>query len=168
VTVQEGIMPKSDNQVRITPSVLDRLIDNEPGLSREPAASRYRTLSQLKQSVRRDLEWLLNTRQEITYVSPEMKELVNSVATYGLKDFSTSNVKSPTDQNRLRQAIESAVRTFEPRLEHVSVQLEQMRDGERVLRFRISARLRVEPQPEPVTFDTTLQLGTGEYLVRES
>jgi type VI secretion system protein ImpF len=121
----------------------------------------------VKQSVRRDLEWLLNTRQEITYVAPEMKELINSVATYGLKDFSTANIKSPSDRNRLRQAIETAVKTFEPRLEHVAVNLEQMHDGERVLRFRISARLRVEPQPEPVTFDTTLQLGTGEYLVRE-
>src|SRR5262249_28032069 len=160
-------MPRSDNEVRITPSVLDRLIDSEPGLSSEPLASRYKSLSQLKQSVRRDLEWLLNTRQEITYIAPEMKELTSSVAAYGLKDFSTANVKSPIDQNRLRQAIEAAVRTFEPRLEHVSVQLEQMRDGERVLRFRISARLRVEPQPEPVTFDTMLQLGTGEYLVRE-
>ena len=160
-------MSRPDNEIRITPSVLDRLIDNEPGLSSEPVASRYKSLGQLKQSVRRDLEWLLNTRQEITSVSPDMKELTNSVATYGLKDFSASNVKSPKDQNRLRQAIEGAVRTFEPRLEHVSVQLEQMRDGERVLRFRISARLRVEPQPEPVTFDTMLQLGTGEYLVRE-
>jgi type VI secretion system protein ImpF len=160
-------MARPDSEVRITPSVLDRLIDSEPGLSREPVASRYKSLGQLKQSIRRDLEWLLNTRQEITYVSPEMKELTNSVATYGLRDFSTANIKSPLDQNRLRQAIESAVKTFEPRLDHVAVQLEQMRDGERVLRFRISARVRVEPQPEPVTFDTTLQLGTGEYLVRE-
>jgi len=160
-------VPRPDNEVRITPSVLDRLIDNEPGLSSEPVTSRYKSLSQLKQSVRRDLEWLLNTRQEITYVAPDLKELTNSVATYGLKDFSASNVKSPKDQNRLRQAIEAAVKTFEPRLDHVVVQLEQMRDGERVLRFRISARLRVEPQPEPVTFDTMLQLGTGEYLVRE-
>src|SRR5258708_1306750 len=158
-------MPRSDNEVRITPSVLDRLIDGDPGLSREPVPPRSKTLSPLKQSVRRDLEWLLNTRQEITYVAPEMKELTNSLSTYGLRDFSTANVKSPTDQNRLRQAIETAVKTFEPRLDHVAVQLEQMRDGERMLRFRISGRLKVEPAPEPVTFDTMLQLGTGQYLV---
>jgi len=115
-------MARHDNEVRITPSVLDRLIDTEPGLTREPVASRSKTLSQLKQSVRRDLEWLLNTRQEITYIAPEMKELTSSVATYGLKDFSAASAKSTGDQNRLRQAIECAVKTFEPRLEQVTVQ----------------------------------------------
>ncbi len=33
-------MPRTDNEVRITPSVFDRLIDYEPELSREPIASR--------------------------------------------------------------------------------------------------------------------------------
>lgn len=41
-----------------------------------------------------------------------------------------------------------------------------MREHERALRFRIDARLRVEPAPEPVTFDTVLQLHSGEYLVK--
>jgi len=48
-------MPRSDYEVRITPSVLDRLIDEEPEISREPPASRAKNLRQLKQSVRRDL-----------------------------------------------------------------------------------------------------------------
>ncbi|HYL98385.1 MAG TPA: type VI secretion system baseplate subunit TssE [Blastocatellia bacterium] len=160
-------MPRSDNQVQITPSVLDRLIDYEPKLSREPVASRYKSLRQLKQSVRRDLEWLLNTRQEITEISPDMKELRNSLAVYGLKDFSTENVKGQKGQNRLRQAIETAVTTFEPRLDRVRVNLLPMRQAERALSFRIDARLKVEPAPEPVTFDTVLQLATGQYLVKE-
>jgi type VI secretion system protein ImpF len=160
-------MSRTDNEVRITPSVLDRLIDYEPALSREAPASRFKSLRQLKQSVKRDLEWLLNTRQEITYISPDMKELQNSLATYGLRDFSTANVKSPSDQNRLRQAIETAVVTFEPRLEHVRVSLMPMRENERVLCFRIDARLKVEPTPEPITFDTVLQLATSQYQVRE-
>ncbi|HEY6331913.1 MAG TPA: type VI secretion system baseplate subunit TssE [Blastocatellia bacterium] len=160
-------MSRTDNHVHVTPSVLDRLIDYEPGLSREAPASWHKSLRELKQSVKRDLEWLLNTRQEITQVAPEMKELQNSLATYGLKEFSTANVKSPRDQNRLRQAIETAVTTFEPRLEHVRVTLLPPRDMERVLCFRIDARLKVEPAPEPITFDTVLQLATSQYQVRE-
>ncbi|HKV42671.1 MAG TPA: type VI secretion system baseplate subunit TssE [Blastocatellia bacterium] len=160
-------MARAGDEVQIVQSVLDRLIDYDPGLSREPLVSRYRSLRQLKQSVKRDLEWLLNTRQEITAISSGMTELRTSLAVYGLKDFSTANVKSPHDQNRLRQAIETAVVTFEPRLDRVSVTLLPLRDTERVLCFRIDARLRVEPAPEPVTFDTVLQLATGEYILRE-
>jgi type VI secretion system protein ImpF len=34
------------------------------------------------------------------------------------------------------------------------------------LRFRIDALLRVDPAPEPVTFDAVLQLNTQQYLVK--
>jgi len=32
--------------------------------------------------------------------------------------------------------------------------------------FRIDALLRLDPAPEPVTFDTVLQLGTQQYVVK--
>ena len=161
-------MPRTDNEVRIVPSVLDRLIDYEPELSREPPASRSKSLRLLKQSVKRDLECMLNTRQSIVYVEPEMKELTNSLACYGLPDFSNASVKSPSDQNRLRRALETAIAVFEPRLEDVKVSLESTGGGvERVLHFRIDARLRVDPAPEPVTFDTRLHVTSGEYTVQE-
>ena len=47
----------------LVPSVFDRLLDDEPDNSRETAASRRQVLRELKQSVGRDLENLLNTRQ---------------------------------------------------------------------------------------------------------
>ena len=160
-------MPRTDNEVRIVPSVLDRLIDYEPELSREPPASRSKSLRLLKQSVKRDLECMLNTRQSIVYVEPEMKELTNSLACYGLPDFSNASVKSKSDQNRLRRALEAAIATFEPRLEDVKVSLEATGGVERILHFRIDARLRVDPAPEPVTFDTRLHVTSGEYTVQE-
>ncbi len=158
-------MPREDHDVRITPSVLDRLIDEEPEISREVPASRQKSLRQLKQAVRRDLEWLLNSRQVITEIPADFRELSNSVATYGLPDFAAFNVKTPSDQNRMRRLIEEEIRLFEPRLMDVIVSLETAREAERSFHFRIDARLRVEPSPEPVTFDTTLQLYSGEYTV---
>jgi type VI secretion system protein ImpF len=159
-------MSRSDNEVRITPSVLDRLIDYEPEVSREAVASRAKSLRQMKQSLKRDLEWLLNTRQVAEGLPPDLKEVNNSLAAYGLPDFTTANIKSHADQNSLRRALETAISIFEPRLEDVTVTIDVMRDIDRVMRFRIDARLRVEPAPEPVTFDTMLQLGSGEYIVR--
>ena len=159
-------MSRFDNEIRITPSVLDRLVDYEPELSHEPAASRAKSLRQLKQAVRRDLEFLLNTRQVAGGLPTELKELNKSLAAYGLPDFSAVNVKSPDEQMRMRRALETTISIFEPRLKAVKVTLEPLRGAERTLRFRVDARLQVEPTPEPVTFDTVLQLHSGEYKVR--
>lgn len=157
-------MPRTDNEVRITPSLLDRLLDYEPELSREPIASRAKSLRRLKQSVKRDLEWLLNTRHTSEELALEMKELKHSVATYGLPDFSNINSESPEDQALMRQQIEDAIQIFEPRLEDVMVTIEPTIGAERMMRFRIDARLKIEPAPEPVTFDTVLS-GNGKYIV---
>ena len=43
----------------LVPSVLDRLLDYEPDVKREPPKSRHQVLRELKQSVRRDLEALM-------------------------------------------------------------------------------------------------------------
>ncbi len=159
-------MARTDNEVRVTTSVLDRLIDYEPEITREPIASRSKSLRQLKQSVRRDLEWLLNTRQVAGGVSSELKETSDSVASYGLPDFTHLTIDSGDDQKFIKRQVEEAVRRFEQRLENVVVYIEPTRPTERLLRFRIDARLKVDPAPEPITFDTVLQLGSGEYSVR--
>jgi len=160
-------MGRLDNEIRITPSVLDRLIDYEPELAREPLASRSKSLRQLKESVKRDLEQLLNTRQSGDWLPPDLKELNSSLAAYGLPDFSSVSIKSPSEQARLRRALEAAISMFEPRLEDVAITLLPLGDLHRSLHFRIDARLKTEPAPEPVTFDAMLQLASGQYLVRE-
>jgi type VI secretion system protein ImpF len=159
-------MARYDNEIRITPSVLDRLIDEEPSVSTEPANTRQKSLRQLKQSVRRDLEWLLNSRQIVNGIPDELKETTSSVANYGLPDFTSFSAKSPSERNRVRRTLETAISIFEPRLIDVIVNIEPMRDGERVLRFRVDARLKIDPVPEPITFDTVLQLGSGQCIVQ--
>ena len=159
-------MARTDNEVRVTTSVLDRLLDYEPEVTREPIATRSKNLRQLKQSVRRDLEWLLNTRQIAGGIPPELKETSNSVASYGLPDFTHLTIDSGDHQMFIKRQVEETVRRFEPRLESVVVSIEPVRSSERQLRFRIDARLKIDPAPEPITFDTVLQLSSGEYSVR--
>jgi type VI secretion system protein ImpF len=156
-----------DNEVRITPSVLDRLLDDRPEEKREAPASRQTNLRILKQAVKRDLEWLLNTRANATEIPEGLPELTRSLATFGLPDFSSWNVHGAGDKD-LRRAIEDAVARFEPRLEAVQVTLETMSEVDRTVRFRIEARLRVEPAPEPVTFDSVLQLANREFVLQGS
>ncbi len=160
-------MSRFDNETRVTLSVLDRLIDYELDVPHEPPASRSKSLRLFRQAVKRDLEWLLNTRQVAGGVPPELKELTGSLAAYGLPDFSNTTVTDATEQHRLRRVIEEIIAVFEPRLRDVMVTVEQGRETERALRFRIDANLIVDPAPEPITFDTTLQLASGEYKVQE-
>ncbi len=160
-------MARHENEIRITPSILDRLIDYEPDVSKEPPKSRSKSLSDLKASVRRDLESLLNTRCIIDYIPERLEEVRNSLAIYGLPDFTGISVKGMSDQNRLIAMIETAIRIFETRLLDVKVTLEPISDIERVLRFKINAQLKIDPTPEPITFDTVLQMGSGEFEIRE-
>ena len=55
-------MTRAQPNQPLVPSVLDRLLDDNPGAKSEPPQSRHQVLRDLKQSVRRDLENLLNTR----------------------------------------------------------------------------------------------------------
>jgi type VI secretion system protein ImpF len=160
-------MAKAANDLGAMVSVLDRLIDYEPSLSRESASSRSKNLQQLKETVRRDLEWLLNTRESAGWYSAESSELNRSLATYGLPDFTNLATNDVDDQKKMRAAIQHAIRVFEPRLQDVQVTPQTSQSGDRMLHFRIDARLRVDPAPEPISFDTVLQLVSGEYKVRE-
>ena len=159
-------MPRSDSENRITPSVFDRLIDQEPRLSTEGIASRATTLRQLKESVKRDLENLLNTRQVVDEVPADLKELSHSLAAYGLPDFTNISIHNPQDYYKLQRAIENAIALFEPRLEEVTVAILPPDERERAMHFRVDARLKIEPAPEPVTFDTILEIHKGEYKVK--
>lgn len=160
-------MSRIDHEIRVTPSVLDRLIDLEPRHSEEAPKSRSTSLHELKQSVRRDLEWLLNTRCHIDAIDDKLEEAPNSVAFYGLPDFTGVSVKSHIEQKRMTRAIEDAIRRFEPRFINLKVFMDPLENVDRQLRFRIEATLDTEPAPEPIVFDSVLNSGGGGFEVVE-
>jgi len=150
----------------VTLSVFDRLVDYEPRNSREAALTRAQSVRQLKEAVRRDLEWLLNTRTIAEPPDSRLREVNRSVYVYGLPDFTAYSLASPEDQSRLIRHLQNAIKTFDPRLDKVKVvPLEVNGANTRVLHFRIEALLLMDPAPEHISFDTTLQLTSGEYEV---
>ncbi len=160
-------MARTDHEIRLTPSILDRLLDDEPQATSEAPRSQAQSLAELKRSVKRDLEWLLNTRHNGVEIAETLEELNESLAVYGLPDLTSLSVRNPNEQNRLAKAIETSLRIFEPRFINVRVSLEPIDNTDRQLRFRIEAHLDIEPVPEPISFDTVLQVGNGEFAVRE-
>ena len=146
-------------------SLLDRLIDREPRVHAEAVTSQAQSLRELKISIRRDLEFLLNSRRPPVNMPEGVQELNHSVFFYGLPDISGLAVSNSKDQKVLVSMIERALADFEPRLTNVVVSLQPAVGRARVLRFQIEALLMIEPAPERITFDTTLELTSGEYSV---
>jgi type VI secretion system protein ImpF len=149
----------------LMPSVLDRLIDpNSGGTKAQPGY----TLEQMIAAVQRDLEELLNTRQSHEDLPVEFTELHNSVLAYGLPDLNSLNAITPRQRAQIGQLLETGIQRFEPRLCQVrAVALEAGESKDRAIRFRVTARLNVDPAPE-VAFDTVLELTTGHYSVKSS
>ena len=158
-------MARSDLEIRVTPSVLDRLLDYDPRDSQEAPKSRSASLQDLKLSIRRDLEWLLNTRCHTESIDGNLDEAKRSVAFYGLPDIVGINAKNHLEQQRLTKALETAIRIFEPRFINLKVSMEPVDNVDRQLKFRIEASLDMEPAPEPIVFDTVLQMGSGEFSI---
>ena len=161
-------MPTAQREGPVTLSVIDRLIDQEPERKLEPPVSRAQSVRDLKAAVRRDLEWLLNTRRTIEESPASLKELGRSVYNYGLTDVTSLYLRSSKDQAFLLESIKAAVNFFEPRLLNVKVRMEPGTDEKRVIRFAIEGLLRMDPAPEQVLFDTMLEPMSGQYQVKGS
>lgn len=144
----------------ITQSLWDRLCVNEELPASHAAAVRY-----LKESIRRDLEDLLNTRR------PPARELdgydlaKGSVINYGLEDLSSFYPSSGSSAQDIQQAVRRCIAEYEPRLVGVSVAVESSDPGRHEIRLHIEAMLPIHPGAETVSFNTTLDVASGIYSV---
>src|SRR3954447_2080220 len=122
----------------VVQSILDRLTDLEPKAQEEVPLTYPESLRQLKQGLRRDLEWLLNTRRIATPPDDSWRELNRSAHVYGMPDLSSFSMSDPADHERLQRAIQTIVRLFEPRISNPTVAtIDGGEDTNQVLRFRI-------------------------------
>ncbi len=144
----------------VTQSLLDRLT-----VSEDWPSTRSQSLRLLRESLKRDMEWLLNTRQPPIDGIERFRKASRSVIHYGLIDTSSLSLSSSTDHRRLQQAVHDCIVAYEPRLIDVKVVIEGDSTVRRQLRFHIEAQIDVDPAPEEISFDTVLDLTSGEYTV---
>lgn len=159
-------MPAPGADEKLQTSILDRLIDLEPRTRSESADRAARHLVDIKKALRRDLEWLLNTKRPPIPALARPGPLADSVLGYGIPDLSALSLANLHDRERLRRMLQEAVARFEPRLTGVSVTLVEGRRDERSLHFRIDGLLDIEPHPEVVSFDSAIQLHTRAIEVK--
>jgi type VI secretion system protein ImpF len=149
------------NQRQIVPSVLDRLISSE--YDGKIGSARPDSLEEVLVAIARDLYVLLNTRRGELLIPEGFTEAETSILNFGLPDFVSYSLRSPSDQERLRRALETTIRTFEPRLSGVSVVLTGWDDATPVLRFQVEAVLKAGA--EQVVFETSFRADSGKFSV---
>jgi type VI secretion system protein ImpF len=159
-------MTNEDRPVR--PSVLDRLIDTELKTAADGTVTRAESVRRMKESLLRDVEWLLNTRRTIESAPESCPELQRSLYHFGLPDTTSLSADSDVDRRRLLRSVEESLRLFEPRLAAVRVTPGAAeKGGPRQIRFVIEALLRLDPEPERVVFDTVLEGASGKFVIRD-
>lgn len=143
-------------------SVLDRLTQGD-----EPDPRTWEeSVDLLKANLLRDLERLLNTRQTGEPAGKPLTWLPGSIYNYGLPDFASMSAESARTPARLLKRIQDQIEQFEPRLTDVRISLAgSAKDSSRKLRFSIEAKLRIEPHPEQIEFDTVLEMDSGQIRI---
>ncbi|KII25269.1 type VI secretion protein [Acinetobacter baumannii] len=141
-------------------TLFDRLIpeseDYAKGLS----------IQQLRESVAKDLEDLLNSRvAKLDHVIDDYPLVKKSILQFGIIDFVGLSTANPLDRDKICQSIEQSIAAHEPRLRQIRV--EMLLDGHNMgaLCLSIQAYLIIHPLYEPVVFDALLKPTTQQYVI---
>jgi type VI secretion system protein ImpF len=165
-------MPELTPQERLQPALLDRLTDEEPDRTLEPAERRVMSKSRLRQAVLRDLAWLFNTtRLEANADLSRAPQVRRSVLNFGLPALS-GRAASSLDVSVLERSIKQAILDFEPRILPSSlrvravVQASQL-DHHNVIGVEIQGHLWAQPVPLELLVRTEIDLETGKVEIAD-
>jgi type VI secretion system protein ImpF len=141
-----------------------------PNLNPEPAAQRVISMRQLRESVLRDLAWLLSTSSYDTDRGlSAWPEVERSVFNFGLPSIAgqgITNFDAVAAASRLQRAIEA----FEPRLSHVHVtsETESGRMDRNALVFRVEAELWGQPTPQRLLLRTQIDIESADVVITDT
>jgi type VI secretion system protein ImpF len=164
-------MAELTQKERLQPSLLDRLTDDERENRQESRDKRVLSPARLRECVRRDLTWLLNTTHlaalEDLQAHPEVQR---SVLNYGMPDLA-GRTASSIDIRSLERLLVKVIADFEPRLLKSSVKVKVVADPEKMnhnaMCFSIEAELWAQPLPLRLFLRTDIDLETGSVSVTD-
>jgi len=164
-------MAELTQKERLQPSLLDRLTDDQPDQRQESREKRVLSPSRLRECVRRDLSWLLNTTQLSALQDLEAHpDVARSVVNYGTPDMAGRTVSS-VDTRQMERMLLKAIADFEPRLLKSSVKVKIVADEQlmshNAMRFDIEAELWAQPLPLRLFLRTEIDLETGSATVMD-
>ena len=165
-------MAELTHKERLLPSLLDRLTDDRPTVREESRNSRVANIASLRESVVRDLEWLMNTTNMESVVDFEAHpELRQTVLNYGMPGLAGSTLRTE-DREQIKLLIKQAIEAFEPRILKKTLQVRLIEDEEMInphsVTFEIQGTLWGSPVPEALFLRTELDLELGDVKVMEA
>lgn len=156
--------------LRIRRGLFDRLLATDPDAPE--GLIQTCSVEQLRDTVARDLERLLNARSALLSTDPQWATLGPqaraSVMCFGVPDFAGRVLASSEDQRFIANGLARAIEAHEPRLRQVSVDFRQDDAPGRALQFTIRATLVVRPARESVSFDAVLMPSMSRYQVTQA
>jgi len=154
---------------RLQPSLLDRLTDEEPGKSIDTRGSRVIDLERLRQIVRRDIAWLLNTTN--LAASEDLDRYPNvakSVLNYGIPDTAGRRIADLRDHS-IEQVLKKSIQAFEPRIMpntlKVTYSESSNRDQTAVIAFDVRGQLWAQPVPLELFIRSEVDVTSGEVKI---
>jgi type VI secretion system protein ImpF len=149
---------KSKNERLVTQSLTDRLTNYE-----DWPATRSASLRMYREGIKRDVEWLLNSRRPLVTAVDKYELASVSVFNFGLPDLTALRGH---DSNAVLMAILQALRTYEPRISEPRVVVVRSDTLARSMRFHVDGVLAFEEGEEEISFDTVMEMISGEYEVK--
>jgi len=141
--------------------LLERLVDEDIATSREQQPLRTLDVDNLRESVRRELARLLNTRCPISDWAGAPVE--RTALNYGIPDFSSLSASNSADMAKLAATVEAAIQAFEPRLRSPRVVVRQASGAYARAEGIIHGHLAIETVREPVSFQLAIDLRGNDY-----
>ncbi|AOM40249.1 type VI secretion system baseplate subunit TssE [Xenorhabdus hominickii] len=158
---------------RMLPSLLDRLTDNEPDKKQEAVNNYMLSHSALRQSVLRDLQWLLNNiNGESEQNFAPFPEIRRSVYNFGLSPLA-GKCMSDIEWEDIQHKIIAAIHIFEPRIIHDELEVSCVSTTHSLteyntLSLEIKGFLWCVPWPLEFLFHSDIDLENGYFTIREA
>jgi type VI secretion system protein ImpF len=153
-------------EIHVRAPLFDRLTDLDPESAGELRPMRTLNRTGLRESIRRELGRLLNTRSSIP-VDELAQRPELTVLEYGIPDLSAYSAGDDGHQRLLAGILARVITAFEPRLREVRVSVVRLEDEQRSLRLRIDAVLTADEVARPVSFPALMGLKSGQVEIQE-
>ncbi len=164
-------MAELRQQERLQPSLLDRLTDEEPDRKKETRSQRVLSLKKMRESIKRDIAWLLNSANLASTEDLEAyPEVAHSVLNYGMPDMAGRTV-ADLDILQLERLLQQVIVDFEPRILKNTVKIRLVVDEQKMSHnaviFEIEGLLWAQPTPLQILLKTELDLEIGDVKVAD-
>ncbi|NJN45564.1 MAG: type VI secretion system baseplate subunit TssE [Candidatus Competibacteraceae bacterium] len=159
-------------QERLQPCLLDRLADDEPDKSKESRDRRVISVRKLRESVLRDLAWLLNSSNMAEREDCEEFAFVpSSVVNFGMPALA-GNTAHSVDLVEIERILRQVIWDFEPRIMRNSLKVRADLDADQMshncLTFELEGQLWAQPTPEHLYLKTIIDLEGGKATILEA